>query len=98
MQATAHPDDENNALHVYLNRGHGVRTVLATATRGDGGQNEIGSELYDPLAVPRTEELGRCTGSTPPSSITRAVDFGYSFSIEETLEKWGERSSAITLG
>jgi len=39
MQATAHPDDENNALHVYLNRGRGARTILATATRGDGGQN-----------------------------------------------------------
>ena len=38
MQATAHPDDENNALHVYLNRGRGIRTVLATATRGDGGR------------------------------------------------------------
>src|SRR4030095_14973071 len=46
MQATAHPDDEDNALHVYLTRGQGVRTVLATATRGDGGQNEIGPELY----------------------------------------------------
>ena len=57
MQATAHPDDENNALHVYLNRGLGVRTILATATRGDGGQNEIGPELYDTLAVLRTEEL-----------------------------------------
>ena len=34
MQATAHPDDENNALHVYLNRGQGARTILATATRG----------------------------------------------------------------
>ena len=57
MQATAHPDDENNALHVYLNRGQGVRTILATATRGDGGQNEIGPEIFDALAVLRTEEL-----------------------------------------
>jgi LmbE family N-acetylglucosaminyl deacetylase len=90
MQATAHPDDENNALHVYLNRGLGMRTVLATATRGDGGQNEIGSELYDPLAVLRTEELEamhRFDGSE--QYFTRAIDFGYSFSIEETLEKWG---------
>jgi LmbE family N-acetylglucosaminyl deacetylase len=90
MQATAHPDDENNTLHVFLNRGHGVRTVLATATRGDGGQNEIGPELYDPLAVLRTEELEamhRFDGSE--QYFTRAVDFGYSFSIDETLEKWG---------
>jgi LmbE family N-acetylglucosaminyl deacetylase len=90
MQATAHPDDENNALHVYLNRGQGVRTILATATRGDGGQNEIGPELNDSLAVLRTEELAamhRFDGTE--QYFTRAIDFGYSFSIEETLEKWG---------
>lgn len=90
MQATAHPDDENNALHVYLNRGQGVRTVLATATRGDGGQNEIGPELYDPLAVLRTEELEAMHRfDATEQYFTRAIDFGYSFSIDETLEKWG---------
>ena len=90
MQATAHPDDETNALHVLLNRGQGVRTILATATRGDGGQNEIGPELFDPLAVLRTEELAavhRFDGTE--QYFTRAVDFGYSFSVEETFEKWG---------
>ena len=90
MQATAHPDDENNALHVYLNRGQGVRTILATATRGDGGQNEIGPELYDPLAVLRTGELEAMHRfDATEQYFTRAIDFGYSFSIEETLEKWG---------
>jgi LmbE family N-acetylglucosaminyl deacetylase len=90
MQATAHPDDENNALHVYLNRGQGVRTVLATATRGDGGQNEIGPELYDPLAVLRTAELEAMHRfDSTEQYFTRAIDFGYSFSIDETLEKWG---------
>jgi LmbE family N-acetylglucosaminyl deacetylase len=90
MQATAHPDDENNALHVYLNRGQGMRTILATATRGDGGQNEIGSELNDPLAVLRTEELAAMHRfDATEQYFTRAIDFGYSFSIEETLEKWG---------
>jgi LmbE family N-acetylglucosaminyl deacetylase len=90
MQATAHPDDENNSLHVYLNRGQGVRTILATATRGDGGQNEIGPELYDPLAVLRTEELEAMHRfDASEQYFTRAIDFGYSFSIEETLEKWG---------
>src|SRR5687767_5902018 len=92
MQATAHPDDENNALHVYLNRGQGVRTILATATRGDGGQNEIGPELYDPLAVLRTEELEAMHRfDATEQYFTRAIDFGYSFSIEETLEKWGHQ-------
>ena len=90
MQATAHPDDENNALHVYLSRGQGARTILATATRGDGGQNEIGPELYDPLAVLRTEELEAMHRfDATEQYFTRAIDFGYSFSIEETLEKWG---------
>ena len=73
-----------------LNRGRGVRTILATATRGDGGQNEIGPELHDPLAVLRTEELEAMHRfDSSEQYFTRAVDFGYSFSIEETLEKWG---------
>ena len=90
MMATAHPDDENNALLAFLAKGQGHRTVLVTATRGDGGQNEIGPELSDGLAVLRTEELlaaHRLDGAE--QYFTRAVDFGYSFSIEETFDKWG---------
>lgn len=90
MMATAHPDDENNGLLVKLNRGQGYRTALATATRGNGGQNEIGPEIFEALGVLRTEELGalhRFDGAE--QYFTRAVDFGYSFSIEETYEKWG---------
>src|SRR5947199_7122250 len=90
LHTTAHPDDENNGLLVMLNRGQGYRTVLATATRGNGGQNEIGPELFEALGVLRTEELGalhRFDGAE--QYFTRAVDFGFSFSIEETFEKWG---------
>src|SRR5512142_2292445 len=90
LQTTAHPDDENNALLVMLNRGQGNRTALATATRGNGGQNEIGPELFEPLGVLRTQELAavhRFDGAE--QYFTRAVDFGYSFSIDETFEKWG---------
>ncbi len=90
MQATAHPDDENNGLLVMLNRGFGVRTALATATRGNGGQNEIGPEIFEALGVLRTEELAalhRFDGAE--QYFTRAVDFGFSFSVEETYEKWG---------
>jgi LmbE family N-acetylglucosaminyl deacetylase len=90
LQATAHPDDENNGLLVMLNRGQGYRTALATATRGNGGQNEIGPEILEALGVLRTEELAalhRFDGAE--QYFTRAVDFGYSFSNEETLEKWG---------
>ncbi len=90
LMVTAHPDDENNALLARLAKGDGHRTVLLSATRGDGGQNEIGPELFDALAVLRTEELAaahRLDGAE--QYFTRAVDFGYSFSVEETFERWG---------
>jgi len=90
LHTTAHPDDENNGLLVMLNRGLGYRTALATATRGNGGQNEIGPEIFEALGVLRTGELAalhRFDGAE--QYFTRAVDFGYSFSIEETFEKWG---------
>src|SRR6266480_5943287 len=90
MEATAHPDDEDNGLLVMLNRGLGFRTALATATRGNGGQNEIGPEIFEALGVLRTGELAavhRFDGAE--QYFTRAVDFGFSFSLEETFEKWG---------
>ena len=92
MMATAHPDDENSGLLVRLGQGEGIRTALVTATRGSGGQNEIGPELFDALSVLRTEELlavHRFDGAE--QYFTRAVDFGYSFSREETLRRWGHR-------
>src|SRR5438309_5653003 len=90
LHTTAHPDDENNGLLVMLNRGLGYRTTLATATRGNGGQNEIGPELFEPLGVLRTEELAalhRFDGAE--QYFTRAVDFGYTIDINETLAQWG---------
>jgi LmbE family N-acetylglucosaminyl deacetylase len=90
MMTTAHPDDENNGLLVMLNRGQGYRTALATATRGNGGQNEIGPEIFEALGVLRTEELAalhRFDGAE--QYFTRAVDFGFSFSVDETFQKWG---------
>ncbi len=90
LHTTAHPDDENNGLLVMLNRGQGYRTALATATRGNGGQNEIGPEIFEALGVLRTGELAalhRFDGAE--QYFTRAVDFGYSFGIDETFEKWG---------
>jgi LmbE family N-acetylglucosaminyl deacetylase len=91
MHATAHPDDENNGLLAQESHGQGLRVVLATATRGNGGQNEIGPELLEALGVLRTEELlaaHRFDGGE--QLFGRAVDFGFSFSIEETYEKWGK--------
>ena len=83
MMTTAHPDDENNAMLAYFSHGKGYRTSLVTATHGEGGQNEIGPELFVPLAVLRTEELlaaHRFDGAE--QFFTRAIDFGFSFSVE----------------
>jgi LmbE family N-acetylglucosaminyl deacetylase len=91
MQTDAHPDDEDNGLLAMLGFGQGMRVTLVTATRGDGGQNEIGPELGQALGVLRTEELlavHRFDGAE--QYFTRAVDFGYSFSVDETVQKWGE--------
>ena len=90
METTAHPDDEDNALLAMMSHGRGMRTTLVSATRGDGGQNEIGPEIFQALGVLRTEELlavHRFDGAE--QYFTRAVDFGFSFSIEESILKWG---------
>src|SRR3954467_15509068 len=90
METTAHPDDEDNALLAMMSHGRGMRTTLVTATRGDGGQNEIGPEIFQALGGLRTEELlavHRFDGAE--QYFTRAIDFGFSFSIDESIDKWG---------
>ncbi len=90
LHTAAHPDDEDNGLLVMLSRGRGLRTGLLTLTRGDGGQNEIGPELFQAIGMIRTGELlsmHEWTGAE--QFFTRAFEFGYSFSVEETFEKWG---------
>jgi LmbE family N-acetylglucosaminyl deacetylase len=92
LQTTGHPDDENSALLAMLTRGQGIRTTLLTTTRGTGGQNEIGPELFEALSVLRTEELAsvhRYDGTE--QYFARAIDFGYSFSVDETYRKWGRQ-------
>lgn len=94
LYVTAHPDDEHNGVLVRLRRGLGVRTALFTLTRGEGGQNAIGSELGEALAVLRTEELAavhRWDGVE--QYFGRAYEFGYSFSVEESLARWGREET-----
>ncbi len=91
LHTAAHPDDEDNGLLVLVSRGRGYRTSLLTATRGDGGQNEIGPELFEAIGILRTEELMAVHRvDAVEQYFTRAYEFGYSFSVEETLQKWGK--------
>ena len=94
MHITAHPDDEDNGLLVMMSRGRGLRTALLTVTRGDGGQNQIGTELEEALGVLRSAELmamHRIDGAEQYFAL--AYEFGYSFSVEETFEKWGKEET-----
>ncbi len=89
----AHPDDENAALLAYMAKGRKVRSAYLSLTRGDGGQNLIGSEQGELLGVIRTQEMlaaRRIDGAE--QFFTRAIDFGFSKSAEETFEKWGREA------
>ena len=89
LHTIAHPDDENGALLTWLSRGQGVRTALYSTTRGEGGANLIGSELFDALGIVRTEEhLAAVRYYGIDLFFSSAVDFGYSKRLDETLEKW----------
>ncbi len=90
MMVTAHPDDEDGGLLTLEARGKGMQTLLLTLTRGEGGQNKIGSSLFDVLGVLRTLELlaaDRYYGVE--QRFTRVADFGYSKTAGETFQKWG---------
>lgn len=89
LYVAAHPDDENTAMLAYLENEKLVRTGYLSLTRGDGGQNLIGSEKGALLGVLRTQELlaaRRIDGAQ--QFFTRAIDFGFSKSPEETLRLW----------
>src|SRR5262245_19680072 len=85
----AHPDDEDTPLLAYLALGRRMRTGYLSLTRGEGGQNVIGSEQGVLLGVIREQELlaaRRIDGGE--QYFTSALDFGYSKSADETIQKW----------
>ncbi|MBG8552166.1 PIG-L family deacetylase [Hymenobacter guriensis] len=89
LYLAAHPDDENTRLIAYLANGRLVETGYLSCTRGDGGQNLIGPELREQLGVIRTQELlaaRRIDGGR--QFFTRANDFGFSKTPEETFTIW----------
>jgi LmbE family N-acetylglucosaminyl deacetylase len=90
LYVAAHPDDENTAVLAYLSLERGVRTGYLSLTRGDGGQNLIGPEQGELLGVIRTQELLQARRiDFAEQFFTRAIDFGYSKGLEETLDIWG---------
>ncbi|MEP6732209.1 MAG: PIG-L family deacetylase [bacterium] len=89
----AHPDDEDTQLITWLARGRQVETGYLSLTRGDGGQNLIGNELGVQLGMIRTEELlaaRRLDGGR--QFFTRAFDFGFSKTADETYKHWPKDS------
>lgn len=91
LYLAAHPDDENTRMISWLVNGLGANTAYLSLTRGDGGQNLIGTELGAKLGVLRTQELMQAREIDGGQQFfSRAVDFGYSKTAEETLEFWDE--------
>ncbi len=89
LYVAAHPDDENTQLISYLSNVLGLETAYLSLTRGDGGQNLLGSEVREELGVIRTQELLMARSADGGQQFfTRANDFGFSKSASETLHIW----------
>ncbi len=96
MNSGAHPDDERSHILAYLARNQGVRVMYATATRGKGGQNAIGTEAGNDLGAFRTEELEAAASQIPMSVHyysehfdDQIDDFGFSTDPLEVEKRWG---------
>ena len=90
LMVTAHPDDEDGGLLAFHTRGMGARGALLTLNRGEGGQNAMSTDFYDALGLLRTQELlaaGRYYGVD--QYWTSVIDYGFSKTSEEALQKWG---------
>ncbi len=94
LYVAAHPDDENTAALAYFSKGRKFRTACLSFTRGEGGQNLIGTEQGAELGILRTQELmaARLIDGAE-QFFTRAVDFGYSKTAGETFDFWGREKT-----
>jgi LmbE family N-acetylglucosaminyl deacetylase len=91
LYVTAHPDDESGAVLTYLARGLHADVALLSVTRGEGGQNDLGPEQAPQLGLIRTQELLAATRAYGVKLyFTRAQDFGFSKTPEETQRIWGD--------
>jgi LmbE family N-acetylglucosaminyl deacetylase len=90
MMIVAHPDDEDGGMLTYESRGQGVRVALLTLNRGEGGQNIMSNDLWDQLALVRTQELLAADRRYGVDQyFTRVADFGFSKTLDEALQVWG---------
>lgn len=92
MYLAAHPDDENTRIISWLTHEKHVDAVYLSLTRGDGGQNLIGTEKGELLGLLRTQELLEARKVDKGRQwFTRALDFGYSKTATETLKFWDKQ-------
>lgn len=96
LHVTAHPDDEDGGMLALVSRGWGADVMLLTLTRGEGGQNKTGPELFDALGLLRTLELLAADAHYGVRQrFSRVADFGFSKTAEEAFEKWRGRETAL---
>src|SRR5213594_4156576 len=89
LYIAAHPDDENTNLMALWANGSLYDSAYLSITRGDGGQNLIGPELRERLGVIRTEELLAARRIDHAKQFfSRAIDFGFSKTAEESMRIW----------
>lgn len=92
LYIAAHPDDENTRLIAWLENEKLARTAYLSLTRGDGGQNLVGTEKGDAMGVLRTQELLEARKEDGGEQFfSRVDDFGYSKTAEETFENWNKQ-------
>ncbi len=91
LYVAAHPDDENTRLLAWLVNDRNIHTAYLSLTRGDGGQNILGSEQGDALGLIRTHELMEARKIDGAEQyFSRAIDFGFSKTYQETFRHWPE--------
>ena len=96
MHTTAHPDDEDGGMMTLESRGKGDTVLLLTLNRGEGGQNKVGSNLFDVLGVLRTLELTQSDRYYDVEQrFTRVADFGFSKNPDETFQKWDGHEAGL---
>jgi LmbE family N-acetylglucosaminyl deacetylase len=94
MCVAAHPDDEDRDALAFYRKKYGARTVIVTSTRGEGGQNSQGPELYEELGVLRVREMEAAARRLDAITFNLAMpDFGFSKSAEETFTRWNRKEA-----